>query len=346
MNKVVIIGNGFDLAHRLPTRYTDFMLWYLNKCLSNAEIRNRYNDKLIAFEFSKRFMSPHINSFQDFKELIRIEAIRVNYGHQFINSIINESLNRNWVDIESLYYQELVSLYRQTQANGRDLNRINSELKNLNECFDFLKSELIEYLKTIEIKGELRNDDIDLHIQSLFKRLNRDEKVIFLNFNYTNTNNIYLNTNRFSNYEVINIHGELLNENNPIIFGYGDELDSHYEKIEQLNSNEYLKNIKSFWYFKTYNYQSIFRLLGNSGYNIFIMGHSCGLSDRILLNNLFEPDRCEHIRIYYHQISNTENDYFEKTQEISRHFRPAYKEKMRLKVIDFTNCEPLVSIKS
>lgn len=28
MNRLVLIGNGFDLAHGLPTRYEDFINWY------------------------------------------------------------------------------------------------------------------------------------------------------------------------------------------------------------------------------------------------------------------------------------------------------------------------------
>ena len=28
MNRLVLIGNGFDLAHGLPTRYSDFINWY------------------------------------------------------------------------------------------------------------------------------------------------------------------------------------------------------------------------------------------------------------------------------------------------------------------------------
>lgn len=28
MNRIVLIGNGFDLAHGLPTRYEDFINWY------------------------------------------------------------------------------------------------------------------------------------------------------------------------------------------------------------------------------------------------------------------------------------------------------------------------------
>ena len=28
MNRLVLIGNGFDLAHGLKTRYEDFINWY------------------------------------------------------------------------------------------------------------------------------------------------------------------------------------------------------------------------------------------------------------------------------------------------------------------------------
>lgn len=28
MNRLVLIGNGFDLAHGLKTRYEDFFYWY------------------------------------------------------------------------------------------------------------------------------------------------------------------------------------------------------------------------------------------------------------------------------------------------------------------------------
>lgn len=31
MNRIVLIGNGFDLAHGLPTRYEDFINWYWEK---------------------------------------------------------------------------------------------------------------------------------------------------------------------------------------------------------------------------------------------------------------------------------------------------------------------------
>jgi len=146
---------------------------------------------------------------------------------------------------------------------------------------------------------------------------------------------------------VINIHGKLNDPDNPIIFGYGDEMDPHYEKIENLNNNEFLRNIKSFGYFRTDNYQKVIRFI-EGVYNEFtvkILGHSCGLSDRILLNTIFEHPNCKAIKIYYYQKSETENDYFEKTQEISRHFKASGKGDMRTKIVPFSKSTPMPQLK-
>ncbi|KAA3124996.1 hypothetical protein F2A22_11265 [Alistipes onderdonkii] len=50
---------------------------------------------------------------------------------------------------------------------------------------------------------------------------------LLLNFNYTKTADLYLPAN--SDIPVNHIHGELDNEQNPVIFGYGDELDEDYK---------------------------------------------------------------------------------------------------------------------
>ena len=33
MNRIILIGNGFDLAHGLKTSYNDFIKWYLKRAL-------------------------------------------------------------------------------------------------------------------------------------------------------------------------------------------------------------------------------------------------------------------------------------------------------------------------
>lgn len=47
MNRLIIIGNGFDLAHRIETSYKDFITEYLSKALNIFFKENSYSDCLI-----------------------------------------------------------------------------------------------------------------------------------------------------------------------------------------------------------------------------------------------------------------------------------------------------------
>ena len=41
MNRIILIGNGFDLAHGLKTRYEDFIDWFWEQQVKNA---NKFED--------------------------------------------------------------------------------------------------------------------------------------------------------------------------------------------------------------------------------------------------------------------------------------------------------------
>ena len=78
------------------------------------------------------------------------------------------------------------------------------------------------------------------------------------------------------------------------------------------------------------------------------MGHSCGLSDRTLLNTIFEHKYCRSIKVYYYQWKDEEtneikDNYTEIIQNISRHFNK--KKLMREKIVNKTLCQPLQSPK-
>ena len=135
--------------------------------------------------------------------------------------------------------------------------------------------------------------------------------------------------------DVIHIHGELINMKNPIIFGYGDERDETYNLLEKANIPEVFTHIKSFDYFKTDYYSRLLAFL-ESPYDVYIMGHSCGLSDRTLLSTVFEHENCRYIKTFYH--GNAEN-YRKTTYEISRHFTD--KALMRKRVLPITKCKPM-----
>lgn len=125
------------------------------------------------------------------------------------------------------------------------------------------------------------------------------------------------------------IHGSLNENPDNIIFGFGDEMDKIYKELEELNDNRYLEHIKSFQYFKSPKYRQLLRFLNSSDFQVCIYGHSCGLSDRVMLNEIFEHEKCKSIKIYYYD----EKDFNTKTMDISRHFND--NQLMRKKIVDF-----------
>lgn len=78
-------------------------------------------------------------------------------------------------------------------------------------------------------------------------------------------------------------------------------MDDDYQIIEKLDDNEYLKFFKSFQCFQNNCYDNFLREIDHEKFQVCILGHSCGLSDRVLLNTIFEHENCRSIKIYYHQ---------------------------------------------
>jgi hypothetical protein len=116
-------------------------------------------------------------------------------------------------------------------------------------------------------------------------------------------------------------------------------MDENYNKIADLNDNEYLQNIKSIRYLETDNYRRLLTFIDSAPYQIYIMGHSCGNSDRTLLNTLFEYENCISIKPFYYKKPDGSDDYIDIVQNISRNFKnPTL---MRDRVVNKTYCEPL-----
>lgn len=194
----------------------------------------------------------------------------------------------------------------------------------------------------------LRDQNLDFakHENAILKKYQQvpqyfllPDQVLLLNFNYTKTANLYLPNN--SEFRVNHIHGELDNEKNPIVFGYGDELDEDYKAILNLNDNKYLENIKSIRYLETDNYRKLLTFIDSAPYQVCIMGHSCGNSDRTLLNTLFEHKNCVSIKPYYYQKDDGTDNYIDIIQNISRDFNDMTL--MRDRVVNKRYCQPLIA---
>ena len=368
MNRLIIIGNGFDLAHGLKTDYNSFIVWYVKKCFSEAYEKNIYEDELL--KISKR---PHelfnirgittVSEFVDFfykntfSEIFDNIAIKIpkwspaytNPFHvevksSFFTLLVQNCNNVNWVDIENEFYEVLKALLKSKKEDKISfLNNLNLSLKTLiKELEDYLNSlatpEISQEYKSI-FESRLKSNEI-LYNSSVLTY--HPEASLILNFNYTTTVENYFGAKGITKKIDVNyIHGKIHNQTNPLVFGFGDELDSDYNKLELEKINLFFSYIKSFWYFKISNYHNLIRFIDSKDFQVFILGHSCGLSDRTMLNMIFEHANCKSIKIYYHEAANG-NNYENLTQEISRHFKD--KASMRRKIVSFDNSEPMPQV--
>lgn len=400
MDRLIIIGNGFDIAHGLKTKYSDFISEYWRN-INHTDYEDRF------FRFRKS--GYNLENCNNLSSVIDCFAVNFPYinrdrrGHTHffgnVNSRDNEMLIEvlnpffcrlnerfdevNWVDIEMEYYSSLKRImnrvkydnYSDDEFEKETFNQIfelNNNISHIIEEFDnYLKKKVCPNINNIFndqtdalfIQGSVSNADlrnfydefpkkfVEKELRPFFiKKQNESippikfENTFVLNFNYTNTIALYLSSSMAT---LINIHGEVKNPKNPINLGFGDERDKNYSDIEDQNQNEYLRFMKSFFYSNNSNYKRLFDFVEDSQFQVQIMGHSCGLSDRTLLNAIFEHPNCKSIKVYYHKYKKAKEDgqvdnYSEIVKNISRHFNQ--KTLMRDKIVNKTLCAELPQI--
>ncbi len=373
MNRLVLIGNGFDLAHGMKTSYYDFIFDYINSAFVKAKKDYHYSDELFDIKYNHRYdrgellfenmtdFKNHLNDFekkkvyagtQYGKEITKTPKIYEWFiKNKFFQKLVLECCDLEWVDIENEYYIALLEILHNTKF---DMHAKSASVCELNNVFKFLIIKLGEYFEKIKMH-DFNPELLDLFTESInkeeiFRALpeseRRLESLMILNFNYTSTHEVYqnwykqaFNNNTISNY----IHGKLKSPLNPIIFGFGDEADDNYKLIENDKSDGFLEYVKTFAYLKTTNYKKLLNFIDLAPYQIHVLGHSCGLSDRTLLKMIFEHENCLSIKIFYHEREDGSNNFTSLTQAISRNFSD--NGLMRKKVVDFTLCKALPQLK-
>lgn len=376
MNKLIIVGNGFDLHHKVPTRYNDFLEWWLAKLIDEALTGSARESSLFnvhvsplgtgvdvintdsSFEISRRFIDdPKRFSDFHFKTASGMYKFGIAAESDLINELLTHHYDLKWIDVEATYYDVLKKYLRKMKALDRP-REIIPDIRKLNEHLNILRSELKQYLWNVsenkrpydsfayKAKLPVRGDQIiDKNARRLLEETHKTtikpqieiDDVLFLNFNYTSLCRKLASVG--FKFRYIDIHGNLKQSDDQLIFGYGDEIDESYIEMEKTNFNDFLTHIKSFGYSQNDNYSDLVRFINAAPFTVYIWGHSCGLSDRTLLNMIFEHDNCTLIQPFYWKDENGLDNYTEIVQNISRHFRD--KQKMRNRVANKQFCEPL-----
>ncbi|WAC42243.1 AbiH family protein [Pedobacter sp. SL55] len=387
MNRLILVGNGFDLAHGLKTSYKDFIFWYLDDCFDKAGIypTTPFENEFVYIRVTDHYRLTNLSNMlnkQSFCSFLHSKGIL----HRYLDTELNESAERltqqqnsiyygvlnavahevkfksdffkhlifcctdnNWVDIENEYFDQLKACKIKDEFDEEKVRLLNSE-------FAYLKQQLEEYLTIqqeqsyVKVIPELLSaigskfDIADFEplmgyentrISLGHKRVGPVVKhlLYFLNFNYTDVIQKYhdeLGTRPtgFSKIEVNYIHGQLNKTDNPIIFGFGDEHDTQYLEFEEHRNNALFEHIKSYQYLRTPNYRNLLRFLNSGFYQVFVMGHSCGLSDRTMFKEILEHQNCKSIRLFHYN-----GDFHDKAINVSKHF--SNKGHVRKLIVDY-----------
>lgn len=338
--KILLIGNGFDLAHGLPTSYSYFLDFcdkiketllfpddeFKKDIILNWDIDNSIKSKL----FEEWNTNNNLN-----KLFIEIyDNIKSNIWITYFLKKRNQ-LGKNWIDFESEISNvvQAFECVRNCTESGKSIPRSGIEGIKVEEVEEFIdifegndsKKFQLSYFNlnifnkcikqmTLDLDSLIRA--LEIYISGFINKIeglqkNDDIKDInpdcVLSFNYSNTyERIYGQSNKIK-YDYI--HGKADINNNVetcnLVLGIDEYLEDH-DRDEKLE----------FLAFKKF-YQRIYKSTDSSymewideihrnfliTYKLYIFGHSLDKTDKDILALLICNDNVQ-TKIYYHRKSN------------------------------------------
>lgn len=343
---ILILGNGFDIYHKLPTRYTDFLYlirnWnffyngYIKKKSEYGESKEVQKKIQVRVDENGKLTQPalidFINEYSLFQKE-RIERLNTILKNNFwIQYFIETNYEKDgWIDFEKemeavLQNIELFFSVYLPKLNNRVYTEIldprckdiliflirhTSAMSGLSQIG--LDDETIERLRFGKVKEDLLNalkiqldcliEALDIYFDEFVSRIaievrsNEIESISdpqVLCFNYTESYfDVYKQTVDYSNYHAI--HGS--SKNNDLVLGISD---SSFDVLDYVYFQKYFQRIQKKTGVKYLDWIKPLRVLGAVKHEVFIFGHSLGMTDKGVLDNFFLNEDIGGITIYYH----------------------------------------------
>lgn len=207
--KLYIIGNGFDLAHDLPTKYADFRDW-LKDVHYEIEKNNDYTDFMVSMEqifaHSSYNDGSTIELWSDFENALGNLQI-----DQFIKKVADDNAIQ---DPEDEYYND----------PGYLANQVHNFVEQI------YMQHALEYVRSLFREWILNIPNYD-DIEPCFTIEDIETEGLFLTFNYTNTLETVYN---IQPEQILHIHGCIFQEGSEIIVGHENMYNRElYNEIEE-----------------------------------------------------------------------------------------------------------------
>ncbi len=316
--RILILGNGFDLAHDLPTSYMNFIdfIEFFNSCRFQANPENYISDyagKLVKPLVEKYLMELFRNPV---KVNIKSEFESLLSGNIWLNYFISIKIKsaNTWIDFETEISRVIQSMYGLLCNFERGEALADNYEKLTPHIFDIIPQQIDEiYEKRDILIADLRrlSRALELYLADfvnnipVHKRIPEIQNAHFdkiICFNYTNTYQRLYHSGKIT--EIEYIHGNAnINSNVEtcnLVLGIDEFLDPLIDDVDT-----------DFIEFKKF-YQRIWKRTGGSYVkwledikkhklrtHIFIYGHSLDITDKDILRPFILLEK-SNTKVYYH----------------------------------------------
>lgn len=304
---VLIIGNGFDKAHELPTNYSDFLDFAMR-------FKQLYESNSISWFDNKASVSYNAHLPQVSEVVKFLNEVGIDIHEQFYAGINTswfenfrtekELIGDRWLNFEEIIKTVVTSVWND-KANHRS-NAISfvsnpfiepkiRGFNNYNAIFDFLYSELEKFTNSLRIylEGYVSHYEPVKRVKQI-EQLKIDK---LLSFNYTSTYSEYY---KIDGVDINYIHGKAY----PItgicnmVLGFDDHyldesitvselipFEKYYQRIVKRTDSDYLK-----W---------IDEAKKDKELNSFFYGHSMSPADGDTIKKFILATESAHTTIFY-----------------------------------------------
>lgn len=329
--KLLVIGNGFDLAHQLPTTYLDF-LGFVERFLrlyNNIQIRQEgylLNRERYIYQYMDELL------FKKEKEQVREEFFQAVNNNAWINYFIqNPFPKHNWIDFESEISKVIQSIDKDMNHNiygdiyslsNRYLNdmyivdfvdrcivreKLDTHELRFNELRDLLLQDLKRLIRGLEIYLTDYVGSMEIHVKSPDIKDIEFDKV--LSFNYTNTyEKLYRKEQQKVEFDYIHGKANLKNQisTNNMVLGIDEYLDKkrRNKEIEFIEFKKFYQRIQKETGCKYRDWVHEMKKGEGKGeeHQLYIFGHSLEITDRDVLHSLIMTDNVTTTIFYHNQI--------------------------------------------
>ncbi len=333
---ILVIGNGFDLAHGLQTTYKDFL-----KFASFFTYNSRNPNELNSYDNERTSSIEYFINFFDDDPKISDELDILVKDNVWLTHFYNVQIKEGWIDFENEISKVIQTIEDIHKTINNNTNRLNKQVK-----VERYQQEILQYFnpyiryateKTIKETKEKGLKDLNRLIRCLeiylsfyinnvplektlpdIERLPDIDKI--LSFNYTNTYERLYTRHPLPEFDYIHGKANIRNnvDTNNMVLGINEYLkgDEKNENIEFIAFKKFYQRIHKEtgslyknWVAEIKSDQKITNIhTGNNSiisdkedskhHNIFIFGHSLDITDKDVLRDLILNDNVQTVIFY------------------------------------------------